>query len=147
MPSLLQAQLARLHPRPSQKASQVQNVQDDAYRDAWTSLSSLNPDAFAPFAESLFRPSLKAQDPLLLSTEDRASLNLAVANFLTLLSPYFALDSARLCIQYLVKSFRINRLNVQDLIACSLPWSETRPFVDLVASLDLSYVSSFPWSS
>jgi hypothetical protein len=62
-------------------------------------------------------------------------LDASIDAFLTHLSPYFLLKPAGKAIEWLIRRFRINEFNIESVIACILPYHETKAFVAMVSTL------------
>ncbi|KAL2917305.1 snoRNA-binding rRNA-processing protein utp10 [Polyrhizophydium stewartii] len=97
-------------------------------------LALVNP-AFASFGESLFSDSLKEQDRGLLTRAENAKLDALIAKFLRMLSPHFLRKAAFKALEWLIRRFRINELNVDAVMECILPFHETKQFAQFVAIL------------
>ncbi|XP_076844012.1 HEAT repeat-containing protein 1 [Brachyhypopomus gauderio] len=93
--------------------------------------------AFAEFQETLFS---QASLSLERSVQDKAvnkQLDRGITLFLTRLSPYFLLKPALKCLEWLVHRFHIHLYNQDSLVACVLPYHETKMFVRVIQLLKI----------
>ncbi|XP_004712243.1 HEAT repeat-containing protein 1 [Echinops telfairi] len=65
-------------------------------------------------------------------------LNENISLFLMHLSPYFLLKPAQKCLEWLIHRFHIHLYNEDSLIACVLPYHETRIFVRVIQLLKIN---------
>uniref|UniRef100_A0A182Q5N1 HEAT repeat-containing protein 1 n=1 Tax=Anopheles farauti TaxID=69004 RepID=A0A182Q5N1_9DIPT len=91
--------------------------------------------AFAQFEDTLFdRKSIGLQR----SVENRdvnKKLNKNIRKFFFHLSPYFMLQPAHKCLEWLIRRFEIHQYNRTDFIELILPYHETRIFVRCVQTM------------
>lgn len=95
---------------------------------------------FAQFEASLFGDGARDYDRTLHTKDENAKLDETIALFLKHVSPFFLSKSAAKCLEWLVRRFRINELNVEDVLACVLPYHEAKQFVPMVAILKIEWV-------
>ncbi|KFB38442.1 AGAP009004-PA-like protein [Anopheles sinensis] len=91
--------------------------------------------AFARFEETLF--DRNAMD-LQRSVEDQAMnamLDANVRKFFFHLSPYFMLQPAHKCLEWLIRRFNVHQFNRRDFVNFILPYHETRMFVRCIQTL------------
>eukprot|EP00741_Cyanophora_paradoxa_P024508 tig00022075_g23663.t1 len=69
--------------------------------------------------------------------EENKKLDDAIAGVLRLLSNYFLQKPAHRVFEYLVRRFKVNEYNVNDVMRCILPYHETNIFVRVVQILRL----------
>ncbi|KAJ7452113.1 hypothetical protein B0H11DRAFT_1742292 [Mycena galericulata] len=106
-------------------------------------LTALNA-SFAKFEDPLFSDGSKDTDRTLLSSEAIAQLDAAIAGFLSLLSPYLMDAPTGKILEWLVRRFRINELNVESVLALFLPYHESPHFAKMLSILHVKPNST--WS-
>ncbi|XP_023686780.2 HEAT repeat-containing protein 1 [Paramormyrops kingsleyae] len=92
---------------------------------------------FEEFQETLFSQASKGLERSVQSKEVNQKLDTSISLFLTRLSPYFLLKPAQKCIEWLIHRFHIHLYNQDSLIACALPYHETKLFVRVIQLLDI----------
>lgn len=65
-------------------------------------------------------------------------LDLSIASFLKVLSPYFLLKPAHKVLEYLIRRYRVNDFNTEPILSCSLPFHETVLFGRMLQVLKLT---------
>ncbi|KAA0725519.1 HEAT repeat-containing protein 1 [Triplophysa tibetana] len=93
--------------------------------------------AFSEFQETLFSQASLTLERSVQSKEVNKKLDKTISLFLTRLSPYFLLKPALKCIEWLVHRFHIHLYNQDSLIACVLPYHETKVFVRVIQLLKI----------
>ncbi|XP_041714076.2 HEAT repeat-containing protein 1 isoform X2 [Coregonus clupeaformis] len=93
--------------------------------------------AFSEFQETLFSQASVGLERSVQSKEVNKKLDAGISLFLTRLSPYFLLKPAQKCIEWLVHRFHIHLYNVDTLLACALPYHETKVFVRVIQLFNL----------
>ncbi|XP_064176653.1 HEAT repeat-containing protein 1 isoform X2 [Anguilla rostrata] len=93
---------------------------------------------FEEFQETLFSPASKTLERSVQTKEVNQKLDAGISLFLTRLSPYFLLKPAQKCLEWLVHRFHIHLYNMDSLIACVLPYHETKVFVRVIQLLKIS---------
>lgn len=93
--------------------------------------------AFTEFQDTLFSQASLGLERSVQSKEVNAKLDSSISLLLTRLSPYFLLKPAQKCIEWLVHRFHIHLYNVDSLLACVLPYHETKVFVRVIQLLKL----------
>ncbi|KAB5555247.1 hypothetical protein PHYPO_G00031300 [Pangasianodon hypophthalmus] len=88
--------------------------------------------AFAEFQETLFSQASLSLERSVQSREVNQKLDKDISLFLIRLSPYFLLKPALKCLEWLVHRFHIHLYNQEGLIACVLPYHETKVFVRVI---------------
>ncbi|TSL75270.1 HEAT repeat-containing protein 1 [Bagarius yarrelli] len=91
--------------------------------------------AFTEFQETLFSQASLSLERSVQSREVNQKLDRDISSFLVRLSPYFLLKPALKCLEWLVNRFHIHLYNQDSLIACVLPYHETKVFVRVVQLL------------
>lgn len=105
------------------------------------SLIKLN-SVFREYENSLFDRTF-ADSERSLETSD---LNQSIKKFLFQLSPYFLQEPAHACLEWLVRAYRINEDNIDDMMALILPYHETEMFVECIKKILLNdRKSSWYW--
>ncbi|CAG0890703.1 unnamed protein product [Darwinula stevensoni] len=99
-------------------------------------LVGLNP-AFRGFEATLFNEASKTFQRAVQTSEDNKKLDKIINDFLLLLSPYFLLKPAHKALEWLVHRFYIHEFNKDGLLACILPYHDTRLFVRAVQMIRL----------
>ncbi|KAL4640133.1 HEAT repeat-containing protein 1 [Arapaima gigas] len=94
--------------------------------------------AFEEFQETLFSQASKGLERSVQSKEVNQKLDTSISLFLTRLSPYFLLKPAQKCIEWLIHRFHIHQYNQDSLIACVLPYHETKVFVRVIQLLNIT---------
>ncbi|KAL5037679.1 snoRNA-binding rRNA-processing protein utp10 [Batrachochytrium dendrobatidis] len=111
-------------------------------REGLLDLIQMNP-LFGAFENSLFSDSLKDQDRMLLTKPENVILDSQIERFLRMLSPYFLRKGAFKALEWLIRRFKINEMNVDAIMECILPYHETRHFVQFVRLLAIPSNSIF----
>uniref|UniRef100_A0A673MU55 HEAT repeat-containing protein 1 n=1 Tax=Sinocyclocheilus rhinocerous TaxID=307959 RepID=A0A673MU55_9TELE len=93
--------------------------------------------AFSEFQETLFSQASLTLERSVQTKEVNKKLDKSISLFLTRLSPYFLLKPALKCIEWLVHRFHIHLFNQDSLIACVLPYHETKVFVRVIQLLKI----------
>uniref|UniRef100_A0A672RSF6 HEAT repeat-containing protein 1 n=1 Tax=Sinocyclocheilus grahami TaxID=75366 RepID=A0A672RSF6_SINGR len=88
--------------------------------------------AFSEFQETLFSQASLTLERSVQTKEVNKKLDKSISLFLTRLSPYFLLKPALKCIEWLIHRFHIHLFNQDSLIACVLPYHETKVFVRVI---------------
>ena len=88
--------------------------------------------AFAKFEIVLFGENTLEIHRATMTKQQNDSLNGTLRTFLRLLSPYFMMKASHKCLEWLIRKYRINELNIEDVMDCILPYHETVQFVRMV---------------
>ncbi|KAM5235768.1 HEAT repeat-containing protein 1 [Ctenodactylus gundi] len=94
--------------------------------------------AFEQFEAPLFSQLAKTLERSVQTKAVNKQLDENISLFLTHLSPYFLLKPAQKCLEWLIHRFHIHLYNQDSLIACVLPYHETRMFVRVVQLLKIN---------
>ncbi|XP_034365745.1 HEAT repeat-containing protein 1 [Arvicanthis niloticus] len=94
--------------------------------------------AFEQFETPLFSQLAKTLERSVQTKAVNKQLDENISSFLLHLSPYFLLKPAQKCLEWLIHRFHIHLYNVDSLIACVLPYHETRVFVRVIQLLKIS---------
>ncbi|KAL1264047.1 hypothetical protein QQF64_004402 [Cirrhinus molitorella] len=92
---------------------------------------------FSEFQETLFSQASLTLERSVQTKEVNKKLDKSISLFLTRLSPYFLLKPALKCIEWLIHRFHIQLYNLDSLIACVLPYHETKVFVRVIQILKI----------
>ncbi|KAJ3261355.1 HEAT repeat-containing protein 1 [Boothiomyces macroporosus] len=92
---------------------------------------------FNQFGETLFSTAMKSQDRMLLTAQENSVLDKNISLFLQLLSPYYLQKDSFNALEWLVRRFKINEMNVDAVLKCILPYHETPQFVKFCKILAL----------
>lgn len=88
--------------------------------------------AFSKFEIILFGESTLELHRSTMTKQQNTTLNGTIRSFLRLLSPYFMMKAAHKCMEWMVRKYRVNELNIDALMDCILPYHETPQFIRLV---------------
>uniref|UniRef100_A0A8C5VQD2 HEAT repeat-containing protein 1 n=1 Tax=Microcebus murinus TaxID=30608 RepID=A0A8C5VQD2_MICMU len=94
--------------------------------------------SFEQFEAPLFSQLAKTLERSVQSKEVNKQLDENISLFLIHLSPYFLLKPAQKCLEWLIRRFHIHLYNQDSLIACVLPYHETRIFVRVIQLLKIN---------
>lgn len=100
-------------------------------KDGLEELKTVEP-AFGKFEIVLFGENTLEMHRATMTKQQNDSLNGTLRTFLRLLSPYFMMKAAHKCLEWLIRKYRINELNLDDLMDCILPYHETVQFIRMV---------------
>ena len=100
-------------------------------KDGLEELKAVEP-AFSKFEIVLFGENTLEIHRATMTKQQNDSLNATLRTFLRLLSPYFMMKASHKCLEWLIRKYRINELNIDDLMDCILPYHETVQFVRMV---------------
>ncbi|XP_035698603.1 HEAT repeat-containing protein 1-like [Branchiostoma floridae] len=99
-------------------------------------LANIDP-VFTDFHNNLFSQSSKNLERVVQTKEVNARLDENISRFLTCVSPYFLLRPAQKALEWLINRFHIHRFNTDELVACVLPYHQTKMFVRVVQLLKI----------
>lgn len=91
--------------------------------------------ALGEFQQTLFSPASLTLERSVQSKEVNLKLDSGISLFLTRLCPYFMLRPAHKCLEWLIHRFHIHLYNTNSLLACALPYHDTKVFVRVVQLL------------
>ncbi|XP_058552227.1 HEAT repeat-containing protein 1 [Neofelis nebulosa] len=94
--------------------------------------------SFEQFEAPLFSQLAKTLERSVQTKAVNKELDENISLFLIHLSPYFLLKPAQKCLEWLIHRFHIHLYNQDSLIACVLPYHETRIFVRVVQLLKIN---------
>ncbi|XP_040092233.1 HEAT repeat-containing protein 1-like isoform X1 [Oryx dammah] len=94
--------------------------------------------SFEQFEAPLFSQLAKTLERSVQTKAVNKQLDENISLFLIHLSPYFLLKPAQKCLEWLVHRFHIHLYNQDSLIACVLPYHETRIFVRVIQLLKIN---------
>ncbi|XP_029787504.1 HEAT repeat-containing protein 1 isoform X2 [Suricata suricatta] len=94
--------------------------------------------SFEQFETPLFSQLAKTLERSVQTKAVNKELDENISLFLIHLSPYFLLKPAQKCLEWLIHRFHIHLYNQDSLIACVLPYHETRIFVRVIQLLKIN---------
>uniref|UniRef100_A0A8C3XDM0 HEAT repeat-containing protein 1 n=1 Tax=Catagonus wagneri TaxID=51154 RepID=A0A8C3XDM0_9CETA len=94
--------------------------------------------SFEQFEAPLFSQLAKTLERSVQTKTVNKQLDENISLFLIHLSPYFLLKPAQKCLEWLIHRFHIHLYNQDSLIACVLPYHETRIFVRVIQLLKIN---------
>ncbi|XP_032464223.1 HEAT repeat-containing protein 1 isoform X1 [Phocoena sinus] len=94
--------------------------------------------SFERFEAPLFSQLAKTLERSVQTKAVNKQLDENISLFLIHLSPYFLLKPAQKCLEWLIHRFHIHLYNQDSLIACVLPYHETRIFVRVIQLLKIN---------
>ncbi|XP_077024538.1 HEAT repeat-containing protein 1 [Tamandua tetradactyla] len=94
--------------------------------------------SFEQFEALLFSQLAKTLERSVQTKAVNKQLDENISLFLIHLSPYFLLKPAQKCLEWLIHRFHIHLYNQDSLIACVLPYHETRIFVRVIQLLKIN---------
>ncbi|XP_042638956.1 HEAT repeat-containing protein 1 [Orycteropus afer afer] len=94
--------------------------------------------SFERFEAPLFSQLSKTLERSVQTKAVNKQLDENISLFLIHLSPYFLLKPAQKCLEWLIHRFHIHLYNQDSLIACVLPYHETRIFVRVIQLLKIN---------
>uniref|UniRef100_A0A8C0DRX7 HEAT repeat-containing protein 1 n=1 Tax=Balaenoptera musculus TaxID=9771 RepID=A0A8C0DRX7_BALMU len=94
--------------------------------------------SFERFEAPLFSQLAKTLERSVQTKAVNKQLDENISLFLVHLSPYFLLKPAQKCLEWLIHRFHIHLYNQDSLIACVLPYHETRIFVRVIQLLKIN---------
>ena len=92
---------------------------------------------FHPFERSLFGSASEGFVRGLQTAEANAKVDRTLDAFLKLLSPHFLHAAAHKALEFLIRRFEVHKYNVDAVLACILPYHNTRWFVRMAQLLRL----------
>lgn len=90
---------------------------------------------FLRYESTLFSSTAIGMDRALLNAQENKDIDEQIKGFLRILSPYFLHKPAHKVLEWLIRKYRINDMNVEAVIECILPYHETPAFVRMVQIL------------
>lgn len=97
-------------------------------------LIEMNP-AFEEFQSTLFELTAKDVQRAVESKEVNALLDKNIKRFMFHLSPYFMIQAAHKCLEWLIRRFNINLYNKDEFLMLILPYHQTNMFVRCIQSM------------
>jgi hypothetical protein len=89
-------------------------------------------ERFAPYSRSLFSEASRSLIRDALDAEEEQRVNASIQSLLQLLSQYLLLRPAHKALEYLIRVYRVNEFNKDELLHAALPYHATRTFGQLV---------------
>lgn len=90
---------------------------------------------FLRYQPILFSSVSVDMDRALLTKSENQEIDQHIKTFLRYLSPYFLQKPAHKVLEWLIRKYRINEMNVESVVECILPYHETPAFVRMVQIL------------
>lgn len=106
-----------------------------------TELSRIDPDL--AIYTKLFTGAPRERD--LMTHAENDSLNADIKRLLLLLSPHLPMRAAQECLEGLLHNYEVYFHNLDDVIACALPYHDSPMFTKLVQGLDVEGSSRWSW--
>lgn len=100
-------------------------------------LIALNP-SFAQFQSTLYDKNTVELQRAVESVTVNQHLNVTIRKFMVHLSPYFLLQPAHKCLEWLIRRFQIHEYNKDELMMLIFPYHETRMFIKCVQLMRLN---------
>uniref|UniRef100_A0A182PPT4 HEAT repeat-containing protein 1 n=1 Tax=Anopheles epiroticus TaxID=199890 RepID=A0A182PPT4_9DIPT len=97
--------------------------------------------AFGQFEDTLFDKKAIELQRSVENKEVNEKLNNNIQKFFYHLSPYFMLQPAHKCLEWLIRRFEIHKYNREAFVHLILPYHETRIFVRCVQTMDIEQVN------
>ncbi|KAF7977911.1 hypothetical protein HWV62_2480 [Athelia sp. TMB] len=110
--------------------------------NAFLQLKSVQP-ACRKYEAALFSDAIKDLDRTLLNKDSAGELNENLAAFLRLLGPWVMEGMVGKILEWLVRRFRINEFNVEDVLSLFLPYHESPHFAKMLSILHIPPQSTF----
>jgi hypothetical protein len=98
---------------------------------------------FAQFKQNLFSNASKDNDRNLMTKIQNQQINEQISLFLRYLSPFYLQSQSFKVLEWLIRRFEINEMNVSVILECILPFHETSHFTKFVSILDVKDDFSF----
>jgi len=98
---------------------------------------------FADYEKNLFTEGCLSYERSVQTADQLRALDNTISDFLRLLTPYVMLQAASKCLEWLIRVFRINSYNIDELLECVLPYHETVLFARIIQLLPLKDKASF----
>ncbi|XP_055916782.1 HEAT repeat-containing protein 1 homolog [Eupeodes corollae] len=129
---------------PKEAATKDRKTIYDLGCDGLSELIALN-HAFVEFEETLFQNTSLNLERSVEDSSFNQNLDRHIKKFFHHLSPYFMLRSSHLCLEWLIRRFRVHEYNKDDFVALILPYHETNIFVRCIQILRIKDTSD-PWN-
>lgn len=100
---------------------------------------------FKQFEKTLFEKTTTEFERSVETKEVNETLNKNIKKFLLQLSPHFLLRAAHNCLEWLIRRYRINEYNIDDMMALILPYHEAIMFVKCVQTMKITDRSRWNW--
>ena len=98
---------------------------------------------FTDYEKSLFTEGCMSYERSVQTANQLRALDKTISDFLRLLTPYMMLQAATKCLEWLIRVFRINSYNIDEVMECVLPYHETVLFARILQLLPLKDKASF----
>ncbi|KAJ3372811.1 HEAT repeat-containing protein 1 [Allomyces arbusculus] len=91
-------------------------------------------DRFTQWETPLFSEAARDTDRVTMDQAFNKKLDKALHGMLVALSPHFLLKPVGKVLEWLIRRFRINEFNIESVIACILPYYETKQFTQMLTT-------------
>jgi hypothetical protein len=102
-------------------------------------------DRFSAYESTLFSSAASELDRLGQTKQVQQALNLSLNAFLRILSPYFLIKPAHKVLEFLIRRYSVQELNVDAVLECILPYHETPLFARMLQILNLTKDNRWPF--
>ncbi|XP_010464227.1 PREDICTED: uncharacterized protein At3g06530 isoform X2 [Camelina sativa] len=92
-------------------------------------------ERFKNYMNDLFSHKSREIDRELLGKEENARIDASISSYLRLLSGYLQFRASLETLEYLIRRYKIDLYNVEDVVLCALPYHDTHAFVRIVQLL------------
>ncbi|KAF2077564.1 hypothetical protein CYY_001105 [Polysphondylium violaceum] len=94
---------------------------------------------FKPFLSTLYSEESKQFNRVLKTSEENAVVDGQIAKFLQLQSNYFLLNSSHKALEWLIRRYRINEFNIDDIMSSIIPYHESNIFAKFLSLLRFEF--------
>ncbi|KAJ6649895.1 HEAT repeat-containing protein 1 like [Pseudolycoriella hygida] len=129
---------------PKEAANKDRQTIFDLAKSGLDDLINSNP-VFRQFQSTLFDETTINFERAMETEAVNETLNKNIRKFMLQLSPYFFKATAHKCLEWLIRRFRINEYNINDMIGLILPYHETSMFVKCLQTIPLTENSRWHW--
>ncbi|KZP04633.1 hypothetical protein FIBSPDRAFT_843744, partial [Athelia psychrophila] len=110
--------------------------------NAFLQFKSVQP-ACRKYEAALFSDAIKDLDRTLLNVESAGELNEQLTGFMRLLGPWLMEGMVGKILEWLVRRFRVNEFNIEDVLSLFLPYHESPHFAKMLSILHILPQSTF----
>ncbi|KYQ91935.1 U3 snoRNP protein [Tieghemostelium lacteum] len=94
---------------------------------------------FKGFEQTLFSPTSISENRILKTEQENQKINIEINEFLRLQSNYFLLNSAQKALEWLIRRYRINEFNIDQIISSIIPFHDSNIFAKFISILQLDF--------
>ncbi|EDV22539.1 uncharacterized protein TRIADDRAFT_58870 [Trichoplax adhaerens] len=102
-------------------------------------LINANKRNFEEFANDLFHIDSQSVYRSQLTQDENEAISQRIRSFLLRLCPYFMLQAAMKCMEWLIRRYSIHQFNTDDVMVCILPYHQTQQFVRVLQVLPIAH--------